>query len=242
MADERDPLARLRRAVQSESAPPDLAARIRQRIAAEPAPSIGWPHWRKALIAVTASLAVLTLYQVIRLRFDPEAISASLLASLPSSMRAGLDNHLHCSVYGEIPPDAPPLEEAVRYLPAQFTGLLRTVERHAPHAFRLYSAHVCSRGARQFVHFQLKSDSRLLSVIVTRREADEKFVRERIAPALAASGRRIFEASAKQYQVAAITEGGYTAYVVSDLPSEENTRILAAMAPEVTAFLSVLKA
>ena len=162
---------------------------------------------------------------------------SSMLTKVSFTMRPGLDDHLHCSVYGRVPKDVPPLEEAVKKLPSEFTGLLRLVQAKAPQPFRIYSAHECRRKGRKFVHFQLKSDSKLLSVIVVRRGSDEAFVRSKIIPSMAASGVPVYQASALRFQVAAIESGDYLAYVVSDLTGDQNMRLMLAMAPELSSVL-----
>lgn len=256
--DDLEMLKRLRKAVQSEVAPPELAVKIRQTIDAEAAHSKrpGWwsrPWLFRAGIPVMAALAVCfgagVAYQLGHLRFttgQQESFMASMLTRVSFPMKPGLDDHLHCSVYGRVPKDIPPLEQAVKNLPPKFGGLLKMVQDNVPEPFRLYSAHECRRSGRRFVHFQLKTDSKLLSVIVTRRGVDqsgvdESFVRDKIVPALAASGTSVYEAQALRFQVAAIESGEYLAYVVSDLSTVENTRVMLAMAPEMAAFLSGLR-
>jgi len=248
MGEDREMPARLRTAVRSEAVPPQLAVRIRQRIdaeAAKPKPGFWWiQSWLPAAAALVVCVGAGVAYQLGHLRFtvaQQESFMSSTLTKVSSTMKPGLDDHLHCSVYGRVPENVPPLSEAVKDLPPQFAGLLKTVQAKLPEPFRLYSAHECRRKGRKFVHFQLKTDSKLLSVIVTRRGADESFVRDKIVPSLAGSGASVYEARALRFQLAAIESGEYLAYVVSDLSSEHNTRLMLAMAPEISAFLGNLR-
>ncbi len=239
---------RLRRAVQGETAPPDLAVRIRHKLdEASPAGRrVSWwaQPWPAIAAVVAISIGAGIAYQRGHLRFTDgqrESFMVSLMERVSSAMRPGLDDHLHCSVYGKVPKDSPPLAEAVKGLAPQYTGLLEAVQRHMPENFRLYSAHECRQHGRNFIHFQLKTDSKLVSVIVTRRGDDESFVRDRIAPALAAAGTPVYEASAVHYELAAIESGDYLAYVVSDLSRDQNTRLMQAMASDVAAQLANLR-
>jgi hypothetical protein len=239
---------RLRAAVHAETPPPELRAKIRMRLDADSRASRGISRWTRPWIAVTAGLVVMlgasVAYQLGHLRFtaaQQESFMTSVVQKVSYTMKAGLDDHLHCSVYGNVPKDVPPLQEAIRYLPDQFRGLLQLVQRASPEPFRLYSAHECRRKGRKFLHFQLKTDSKLLSVIVTRRGPDESFVRDKIVPAMAGA-TPVYETKAARFQVAAIESGDYLAYVVSDLSNEQNRRIMLAMAPELSEFLARLSA
>jgi hypothetical protein len=237
---------RLRAVVRADVAPPDLRARIRTRLDAESGRPRGAGWWARPWVAAAAFVFIAggsVAYQLGHLRFtaaQQESYMSSLVQKVSHTMKAGLDDHLHCSVYGKVPKDIPPLAEAVKYLPEQFRGLLQVVQRSSPEPFRLYSAHECRRKGRKFVHFQLKTDSKLLSVIITRRGADESFVRDKIVPAMAL-GTTVYESKAARFQLAAIESGDYLAYVVSDLTSEQNMRIMLAMAPELSEFLTSLE-
>lgn len=248
MGSDREMLNRLRRAVDSEVVPPELAVKLRQRIDAESTRAKPQFWWMQSWLPVAAALVVCigagVVYQLGHLRFtvaQQESFMSSMLAKVSFTMKPGLDDHLHCSVYGRVPKDVPPVSEAVKDLPPQFAGLLKTVQANLPETFRLYSAHECRLKGRKFVHFQMKNDSKLVSIIVTRRGTDESFVRDKIVPALAGAGASVYEARALRFQLAAIESGDYLAYVVSDLSSERNTRLMLAMAPEISAFLARLR-
>ncbi|MBX9599854.1 MAG: hypothetical protein K2X35_02580 [Bryobacteraceae bacterium] len=239
-------LARLRNAVKSEPVPPELQVKVRRRIDARTAPPrFGWRNtWvpAAAMLVVCAGAAV--LYQVGRLRGtveDQESFIASTLQSVATPLKPGLDDHIHCSHYGRVPKTLPGVEEATKALPPKYGSLLQVVTNRAPGEFRIYGAHLCKRGGRQFVHFQLKSSRRLLSVIVVRKEARESFVRHNLAPSVMASGIPVYSAGSRQFQTAAIESGEYMAYVVSDLPAEQNTRAMLAMAREVSEILAAWK-
>jgi hypothetical protein len=240
---ELDPLRRLRKAVHSASAPPELSVKIRQRLDAESEQRatfwFGLP-WVPITAALAVCFGISVAYQLGHLRFtvgQQESFMASALTKVSYAMKPGLDDHLHCSVYGRIPKVIPPLADAVKDLPPQFAALLTIVQDKAPRPFQLYSAHQCTRHGRKFIHFQLKSESKLLSVIVTRRNVDESFVRDHIVPALAVQGTNVYQSHAVRFQMAAIESRDFIAYVVSDLSSDENRAIMLAMAPELHAAL-----
>lgn len=239
-------LARLRSAVKSEPVPPELQVRVRQRLDARAAaPRFGWRSpWVPAAAMLVLCAGAAVLYQVGRLRVtvdDQESFIASTLQTVATPLKAGLDDHIHCSHYGRVPKTLPKLEEAAQALPPRYQSLLQVVASRAPGEFRIYGAHVCKRAGRKFVHFQLKSDAKLLSVIVVRKTQDESFVRHNLVPSVMASGIPVYSAASRQFQTAAIESGDYMAYVVSDMPREQNTQAMLALAPEVSEILAALK-
>jgi|GEM_PF-1739681 len=241
---DREMAERLKQAVRSEPAPPELAAKVRARLdeSGRGDRRWGWLSWACAT-AVALVFAVGAAYREGYLLFTEgqrEWFASSLLTKVSAPMKPGLDDHLHCSVYGDVPKNLPDRRIAVKDLPPRYAPVLAIVETAVPRPFRLYSAHVCTRGGRKFLHFQLKTDSKLLSVIVARRGTDESFVREKIAPALAASGTPIYEARARRFELAAVESGDYLAYVVSDLSAERNRGLMLAMAPQLADTLSRL--
>lgn len=239
---------RLRQAVRSQQVPPELAVKIRQRLDVEQQRgshdlwrvTVWLPVAAALILCISASLA----YRQGHLRLTAgqrESFMSSMLVKVSTAMRPGLDDHLHCSVYGRVPETLPPLAEAVKDLPPQFAEVLTVVQQKAPQSFQLYSAHQCTRHGRKFVHFQLKSGSRLLSVIITRRSVEESFVRDQIVPELQEHGVALYEARAARFEMAAMETRDYLAYVVSDLGAAENRNLMLAMAPGIQSVLRKLE-
>lgn len=239
---------RLRQAVRSQPVPPELTVKIRQRLDAEQERG-RQGIWRAAVWLPVAAALILCIsaglaYRQGHLRLTAgqrESFMNSMLVKVSTAMRPGLDDHLHCSVYGRVPETIPPLAQAVKDLPPQFAEVLTVVQQKAPQAFQLYSAHLCTRHGRKFVHFQLKSESKLLSVIITRRNVEESFVRDQIVPELTEHGVPLYEARAARFQMAAIETRDYLAYVVSDLGGAENRSLMLAMAPGIELVLRKLE-
>ncbi|MGC4050086.1 MAG: hypothetical protein QM757_11935 [Paludibaculum sp.] len=239
---------RLRQAVRSQQVPPELAVKIRQRLEAEQQRG-RYDVWRAAVWLPAATALILCIsagiaYQQGHLRLTPgqrESFMSSMLVKVSTPMRPGLDDHLHCSVYGRVPETIPPLAQAIKDLPPQFAEVLTVVQKNAPQAFELYSAHQCTRHGRKFVHFQLKSRSKLLSVIITRRNVEESFVRDQVLPELQEHGVALYSARAARFQMAAMETRDYLAYVVSDLDGAENRNLMLAMAPGIQSVLRKLE-
>ncbi len=243
------PAQRLRQAVKGTAAPPQLQVKIRQQldqVRERKAAGVWMRPWVPVAALLVIGVASGVVYRSGH-RVAPvdtqEVEAAALLSNVSQTMRPGLDDHLHCSVYGHIPAqnEIPALAEAVKDLPPQFRELLAAVQRHMPEQFRIYSAHECLRSGRKFVHLQLKTDSQLLSVVVTRRGVNESFVRDKIIPSLAGAGTSIYQAKALRFQLAALETRDYLAYVVSDLSEQQNLSLMAALGPEIRQALRKLE-
>lgn len=160
---------RLRQAVKGTLAPPHLQVKIRQQLEQdrERKAAVWMRPWVPVAALLVIGVAGSVMYRSGRGAAPVNSLemeSDALLSNVSQTMRPGLDDHLHCSVYGRIPAQSqiPPLAEAVKDLPPQFRELLDAVQRHIPEQFRIYSAHECRRSGRKFVHLQLKTDTQLL--------------------------------------------------------------------------------
>src|SRR5262245_49808980 len=132
-------------------------------------------------------------------------------------LRAGVGDHIHCAVIrqGLLNP------VGQDKLSAQYKPVLAIARQHAPAGMYLTVAHECTSEGRKFVHVTFRDDQRVLSLIVTRRGEWEKL------PGGVHTGK------VNGYQAAAFETGSYLVYTVSDLPKQDNLRILTAMAPAI---------
>lgn len=135
---------------------------------------------------------------------------------------AGVDDHFHCAIIRQT------LLKPVGQdkLPPKYKPVLEIARRHVPAGMHLAVAHQCTASGRKFVHVTFQDERRVLSVIVTKRAGWEKL------PAGLHTGK------IDGYEAAGFETGGYLVYTVSDLPKEENLRVLAGIAPGVRDALS----
>ena len=182
---------RLRLAHENSTPPLSLETRVRSAIRNGALPPRPWWEMRGASLWIVAAAAlVLTAglglaYQLGHLRWTAaaqESYLASVSNTVASIFRAGLQDHLHCAYYRKFPKDPPPAGQFVRDLGPEYQDLAAVVSRQAPAGFRLMEAHRCHYQSRQFVHLILKSDSRLLSLVIARKQAGESFAPERLPP------------------------------------------------------------
>jgi hypothetical protein len=234
---------RLRAAVQDTATPPYLEARIRNMIRTDRRPSI----WNQRLAAVAATVLVclggVVAYHLGHLRFtteSQESYISSVANRVPALMRVGLRDHIHCAVFRKYPKNAPKTEEFLAKLGPGNSELISIVRKQVPQEYRIMVGHKCDHRGRTFVHLSLKSDSKLLSLVITRKEAGESFLTEEMIPAVVQSAIPIYRAGVQRFQIASFETRDHLAYVVSDLSEQENTNIMLALAPQVKQVLDTL--
>jgi len=115
---------RLKAAVNAQAVPPELQARIRQRIGASESRrwlKAGWTHWAISM-AATAPIGVglWVNFSTGRLpalsdRPAQNTYIARVSAKLAAVLKVGLGDHIHCSIFRKYPKQAPPIE---RWKPA----------------------------------------------------------------------------------------------------------------------------
>ncbi|MEO8370594.1 MAG: zf-HC2 domain-containing protein [Candidatus Solibacter sp.] len=138
-----------------------------------------------------------------------------------SMLRIGARNHLHCAV----------IRQGIRKpvgqdkLASEYKPILAAAREQAPPGMYLTVAHECTFEGRKFVHVTFRDDSRLLSVLVTRKGSSEFLPGD------------LHDGHVDGFQAAAFQTGGYLVYTISDLSRQENLRILAAIAPAIKSAL-----
>jgi len=236
----------LRRAVQSETAPLRLRQRIEGQIRARESSfslvrfSPRWALAAAAAVAVILGGVMAVRWRTNRLYDDARAQAAYIRAvgaRLPRIETVGLADHLHCAVFRRFPKEYPAEAVAVQQLGPRFVQLVSMVKERMPGEYRVVMAHRCSYAERHYVHFVLKSDSNLLSLVITEKQPGESF--NRIEPS---SGSQVsvpvYEAGAKRFEVAGFESQGYLAFIVSDLDRKNNLQIAENLAPLVAGFLN----
>jgi mycothiol system anti-sigma-R factor len=235
----------LRRAVQSETAPPRLRQWIEGQIHESGSRFSAFFSPRWALVAAAVAVAILggvlaARWRTNRLYDDARAQAAyirALGARLPRIETVGLADHLHCAVFRRFPQEYPVEAVAAQELGPQFVQLVSMVKEKMPGEYRVVMAHRCSYAGRHYVHFVLKSDSNLLSLVITGKQPGESF-----SEMEASSGSEVsvplYEVAAKRFEVAGFESQGYLAFIVSDLGRKNNLQIAENLAPLVAGFLN----
>lgn len=233
---------RLRSAVRSENASPQLQAAIRQSIRKNHAPAA-----YRAYLAVAAALIVCLsgaiAYQFGYLRFtraSQDSYVSAISAPIPRLMRVGLGDHVHCAVYKAFSNQHPTPEQMAHDL-GQYQDLSPILQRKIEAGYRLETAHQCRYHGRRFVHLTLRNGATLVSLVISRKAEGESFEKDQLVPALTESGLPIYQAAAQRFEVTGFETKDYLVYVVSNLGQQDNLRMMAALAPSVAEFLQSVK-
>jgi hypothetical protein len=235
---------RLKSAVHNVEVPPFLEARIRNHIRTVK-PSRRWlPRLVPVTIAAAAVFGVITAYQLGHLRLtvrSQESYIASVSTHIATLMRVGLGDFIHCSVFRKYPKNPPTTEEFIEKINPHYAGLIPIVRSQVPDSYRMMLAHECSYHRRKFVHLSLMNDSNMLSLVITRKSRGESFSTEDVLPALVRSGIPMYQSSVQRFQMTAFETSDYLVYFISDLPKQQNTDMMLALAPGVKTFLAKLE-
>jgi hypothetical protein len=156
-------------------------------------------------------------------------------------MSVGLREHVHCSVFRKYPKEPQPLETVRRRLPDAYQPVIPMLAAHVPKHFHVAIAHECGYGDRDVVHIGLRGGSKLMSLIITRKRAGDRFTADDATSVLGAAGAPVYSAGVQRFQITALESRDDLVYLVSDLSNEENSRIMLALAPQVRTFLDTLR-
>lgn len=238
----------LKNAVLRAGAPPYLEARIRSRIRAT-SPRASWFLMPVPAFGLAATIAVSLLAGW--LVYHGEGAGGglgraaqsdyidSLYARVSHIVQVGLGDHVHCAHFRKFDDGTPSVEELSQRIGPQYAGLVRAVRDKVPPEYRISLAHQCTFRERRFVHMAMHGDDgKLLSVVITRRRPGESFAADQLTPVLESAGIPIYPSGVDEFQVAGFETGDYLAFVVSDLPRQQNTQFASNVAPTVHEFLS----
>jgi hypothetical protein len=236
---------RLKAAVNSVPAPAYLATRVQAAIREAERPRRVWaPRLMAAAAGLVICIGVAVSYQLGHLRLTTRSQNsyiASVSNRIATIMRAGLGDHLHCTVFRKFPKNAPKVDELAEKMGPEYRQLIPVVTRAAGPDYRLIQAHECGYLKRRYVHLALKDDSNLMSVVITKKREGESFQTEALPPALVSVGVPFYQSGVQRFQIAGFETRDYLVYLVSDTSKRVNTNMLVAMAPGIRAVLQRLE-
>ena len=232
---------RLKAAVDGQSVPSGLRARVVQRLEDRQRRSWSWPVWTVAG-AVAASLVAGALFlsrplplPAIADRAGQQTYIQKVSATLNGVLRVGLGDHIHCSIFRRYPVNPPTPAEMSNDLGPSYQGLLSIVTAAAPAGYRVIMAHECGFAGRRFIHLTLEKDGELASLVIARKQPGESLAALSVAGS--APGVAVYQSSTDRYQVAAFDAGGYLAYVISQMRPAGNLQFAETLAPQVRELL-----
>jgi hypothetical protein len=229
---------RLRTAVQSIAAPPELRSRIQQNLRANA--EQGGSHWLRGLTAIAAAIIICVAsvisYELGHLRLtsnSQESYISSISQQVGSIMRIGLGDHVHCAVFRRFPKNPPSLQQMTQDMGPQYSDLISLVNNNVPKNFRVVMAHQCRYHGRRFVHVTATDGARLMSLVIARKSGSESFTNESLRPLLSDSGLPIYRSSVQRFEIDGFETREHLVYVVSDLNRTQSLEVMTALASGV---------
>lgn len=239
---------RIRAAVRGMEAPADLRARI--VAATQETPAAGQParRWHRWAAGIAAAVMVMVgggiVYELGHLRFtaaSQESYIAAISQRVSGIMRVGLGDHVHCTVFRKYPRQAPPPEQVAADMGPAYLPLVKLVRDHVPSGYNVTMAHRCKYHGRQFVHLAMVDGTHRASLVIAERQPGETFQDSGLVPAMTDAGLPVYHSSVQRFQVNGFQTPAHLVYVVSDLPREQNERMMASLAGPVHEFLTKLE-
>ena len=204
---------------------PDFAALVRDTVRAQ-ASSRGPSKFLLPSIALAAALALISA-----IAWQWRADTALIVARLS----LGKGDHVFCA-RGGFYPDVPPTPAEMReQVGAPYVMLVDAVIGQAK-GYVVREGHLCHWQDREFVHFILERDKKLVSIMLTRKQRpNEIFPRHSLLAAMRAEGLPVYTTDDDGMAIAGLDAGQHLAFVVSENGRAEGVRLLAAMVPSVSA-------
>lgn len=230
---------RLRAAVRGVKAPESLEGRVRATLQSA-GPAGQQSEWRRPLMAIAAAALVISgtaiAYEMGYLRLTSGAQQAyyqTLSTQVTGLMKVALSDHIHCAFFRKYPKQPPSNAQMIEDMGPEYKALIEVVRRGVPAGYRIEQAHRCTVDERKFVHVIAKNGSKLVSLIVTRKENGESFASQVSTAVLSRTGQPVYQAKAQRFELTAMETRDYLVYVVSNLEEKENLEMLTAFAPGV---------
>jgi hypothetical protein len=241
--------SRLKLAIDSSPSIPHLPTKVLARIRASQ-PKATWFGMARLFVALGAMLIITigvtgVAYERGHLRFTrkmQQSYIASISSRVASIMRVGLGDHVHCGVFRNYSKaNEPSLEQMESDLGPAYKGLLPVVEPHVPHDFRVVLGHRCKYQGRQFVHFTMKSDRQLISIVIAQKQDGETFRTSTLVPVIEHGGLAIYHDDVQRFDITGFETRGHLVYLISDAPANDNRQLMITLAPGIGSYLAKLE-
>ena len=199
----------------------DFAAQVRNAVRAEASRSSTRSPW----LALALAAAVLLVAAVGWPQWQTG--KTQILARL--GLAKG--DHVFCARGGFFPDDPPTAAAMREQVGPSYARLVNDVERQAK-GYVIRDGHVCHWQEREFVHFILEKQNRLISLVVTRKQRpDEVFPQHALLAAMRADGLPVYTTEDNGMAIAGLETGQHLAFTVSERGPAEGLSLLAALAP-----------
>jgi anti-sigma factor (TIGR02949 family) len=233
--------ARLKHAVMQEYAP----AALRERITTDLRRSRGFSFSRVSF-ALAAAAAVLVIAAVTFLTWGPPKNQLSLQAKVAPAdvtgqiLKIGFDDHVFCAIDHHLANKQFSAEQMAEHLGPEYAGLVALVKERMPRDYTVAVGHRCHYQGREFIHLIMRNQSDVVSLVITRKNA-EAFPVNGVAAIAQAAGSPIYQAAWANQQIAGLETRDHLVFVVSNETSDANLQIATTLGPSVRDLLARLE-
>jgi hypothetical protein len=144
-------------------------------------------------------------------------------------LEIGVNDHVQCVIAGTYPRQTQ-RAEMLQALGTQFAPMLQPLLDALGPDCNIVSAHQCMAAGRAYTHMIFQRGPATVSVILTRRSDQEVFPRMLSA---------LHEGSQDGYSVAGFESGGYLAFIISELPRQQNSELARRLTPIIDRFTKI---
>ena len=232
--------AQLKRAVIQEYAPAALRERIVRDLRGRAF------SFNKMSLALAAAAAVLVIAAATFLISRPTEKPLSLQAKVAPGdvtgevLKIGFDDHVFCAIDHQLANRQFTAEQMSEKLGPDYAGLVALVREKIPQGYTVVVGHRCHYLGREFVHLIMRNQSNVVSLVITRKNA-ESFPANAAAAIAQAAGGPIYQVAWANQHVAGLETRDHLVFVVSNEPSDTNLQIAASLAPSVRDLLARLE-
>jgi len=233
--------AQLKHAVMQDYAP----AALREHIINDLRRRRGF-SFNGVLLAVAAAAAVLVIAAVTFYSWGPSKSQLSLQAEVESGdktgqiLKIGFDDHVFCAIDHQLANKQFTTEQMSERLGPEYAGLVTLVREKLPQGYTVVVGHRCHYQEREFVHLIMRNQSDVVSLVITRKNA-EAFAINSVATIAQAAGGPIYQAAWANQHVAGLETRDHLVFVISSEPGNANLQIAASLAPSVRDLLARLE-
>lgn len=233
--------AQLKRAVMQEYAP----AALRERIVNDLRRGRGF-SFNRISIALAAAAAVLVIAVVTFFSWSPTKNQLSIHVEVAPGdvtgqiLKIGFDDHVFCTIDHQLGGAQFTADQMAQKLGPDYAGLVALVREKLQQSYTVVVGHRCHYQRREFVHLIMRNQGDVVSLVVTRKNA-EAFPTDSAAAIAQAAGGPIYQSGWGSQQIAGLETRDHLVFVVSSEPREANLQIAASLAPAVRDFLARLE-
>jgi hypothetical protein len=233
----------LKAAVLAKPLPDGLPDRIHSKLRRKRPDTYRWILAAAATVAIAAgSWATLRVWNRHQVPGARTIIEATGIGSENAGvLQIGLADHVHCALDAGFANQSFSEEEMSQKLGPEYSGLVPLIREKAPGDLKVIVGHRCRAGGRQYIHLILRNQQTILSVVLTRKNGDSFAGPRQDQLPVEAAAVALHEARIQNFELAGFEGGDFLAFVVSNLPRDDNVRIAASLGPALTTFLGKLR-